>query len=115
MLNRRHLRVKALQVLYSYQQSEVKEILPDVILEQNNEDVNHVLEQTDEYNNKVTDLKHFLEDEDMNRYRRLFNIEKINKLNERIITYPNGRKRKESFNKYDSKTRNVIRIIKKKV
>jgi N utilization substance protein B len=28
MLNRRHLRVKALQVLYSYQQSEVKEILP---------------------------------------------------------------------------------------
>lgn len=28
MLNRRHLRVKALQVLYSYQQSELKEILP---------------------------------------------------------------------------------------
>jgi len=28
MLNRRHLRVKALQVLYSYQQSEVKEVLP---------------------------------------------------------------------------------------
>lgn len=28
MLNRRHLRVKALQVLYSYQQSEIKEILP---------------------------------------------------------------------------------------
>jgi N utilization substance protein B len=28
MLNRRHLRVKALQVLYSYQQSQVKEILP---------------------------------------------------------------------------------------
>lgn len=28
MLNRRHLRVKAMQVLYSYQQSEVKEILP---------------------------------------------------------------------------------------
>ena len=28
MLNRRHLRVKALQVLYSYQQSEVKELLP---------------------------------------------------------------------------------------
>ena len=28
MLNRRHLRVKVLQVLYSYQQSEIKEILP---------------------------------------------------------------------------------------
>lgn len=28
MLNRRHLRVKALQVLYSYQQSEVKDIIP---------------------------------------------------------------------------------------
>lgn len=28
MLNRRHLRVKALQVLYSYQQSEVKEVKP---------------------------------------------------------------------------------------
>ena len=28
MLNRRHLRVKALQVLYSYQQSEVKDIVP---------------------------------------------------------------------------------------
>ncbi len=28
MLNRRHLRVKALQVLYSYQQSQVKEVLP---------------------------------------------------------------------------------------
>ena len=28
MLNRRHLRVKALQVLYSYQQSEINEILP---------------------------------------------------------------------------------------
>ncbi|MBM3402211.1 MAG: transcription antitermination factor NusB [Bacteroidetes bacterium] len=28
MLNRRHLRVKALQVLYSYHQSEVKDILP---------------------------------------------------------------------------------------
>lgn len=28
MLNRRHLRVKALQVLYSYQQSEIKEVLP---------------------------------------------------------------------------------------
>jgi N utilization substance protein B len=28
MLNRRHLRVKALQVLYSYQQSHVKETLP---------------------------------------------------------------------------------------
>jgi len=28
MLNRRHLRVKALQVLYSYQQSEAKEVLP---------------------------------------------------------------------------------------
>lgn len=28
MLNRRHLRVKVLQVLYSYQQSEIKEVLP---------------------------------------------------------------------------------------
>lgn len=91
MLNRRHLRVKALQVLYSYQQSEVKDIIPfEKALIQSVDKVNEMyifllslLVEVADYSIKDADEranKHLPSEEDLNASAKLHDNLFINEL-----------------------------------